>query len=117
MDWLLKAIIQSKGKVLSWPFDQSENNPEKTQQSLLTKILRDNSDTEFGQKHRLISIRNVTDYRKNVPIYDYEGLEPFIDKSSKGFRNILTSEPPLRFNVTSCTTRGDLRLGDCWPDL
>lgn len=62
--------------------------------------------TVFGIQHRL---EHATDYKKwkeCVPIQDYEGLKPLIDRVKAGESNILWPKKPLYLAKTSGTTSG-----------
>jgi hypothetical protein len=48
----------------------------------------------------------VADFAKHVPIRDYEGLKPYVDKVVKGESNVLWKGKPLYFAKTSGTTSG-----------
>lgn len=76
---------------------------EETQLKLLKAILRENAQTEFGIAHNFNMISNMDEYRKNVPVQEYEQLAPFINRQMSG-EIALTSAPPLYYARTSGTT-------------
>ena len=63
-------------------------------------------ETEFGADHHFDKIKTVHDFKKRVPIRDYEDLKPYIDKVRMGEKNILWKGKPLYFAKTSGTTSG-----------
>jgi hypothetical protein len=73
------------------------------QQTIFSHIIKKLSQTAFGKKH---NIKPHTDYYafiKNMPIYDYEQIKPWIEKS-KIEANILRPEKIQRFAASSGTT-------------
>jgi len=62
--------------------------------------------TEFGKAHQFASIKSYEDFKKNVPIHDYEDLRPYIDRVTKGEPNILWPGKPEYLAKTSGTTSG-----------
>lgn len=63
-----------------------------------------NKDTEYGRKYGFAKIRSLEDYRKAVPIVDYEDIREHIDRETRNEKNILTAEDPILFAQTSGTT-------------
>ena len=80
--------------------DAMEHAPE-FQESLLQKILRENSDTEFGRKYDFSSILNVEDYRSRVPISSYEDRRSDIERMAAGHKGILVGSDVEVFEETS----------------
>jgi hypothetical protein len=62
--------------------------------------------TEFGRDHNFATIKTHEDYVKQVPIRDYEGFKPYIEKVKEGKHNILWKGLPIYFAKTSGTTSG-----------
>ena len=82
------------------------SNPIETQAKTFNKLLLKGTDTEFGRDHNFSTIKNYEDFKNQVPIRDYEGLKPYVDKVVKGEKNILWPGQPLYFAKTSGTTSG-----------
>ena len=82
-------------------FSQQLRSPEETQQAILTRLLSQHAATAFGQAHGFASIRSAADYRRQVPLADYEILEPWIQRIKRGEENILTAERVTHFVPTS----------------
>jgi len=62
--------------------------------------------TAFGKDHDFGSIRNYEDFKKRVPIRDYEGLKSYVERVVKGEPDILWPGKPAYFAKTSGTTSG-----------
>ncbi|MFP4105168.1 MAG: GH3 auxin-responsive promoter family protein [Phycisphaerae bacterium] len=76
------------------------------QERFLLRLLRMHEETEFGRKHGFAKIRSVDDFRKAVPINEYDSLKPYVDKVLQGRTTALlpADQPPLMFSMTSGTT-------------
>nr|WP_315161460.1 GH3 auxin-responsive promoter family protein [uncultured Flavobacterium sp.] len=82
------------------------NNPIETQKKVLQKLIKEAKKTQFGIDHHFDQIKTQQDFAKQVPVRDYEGLKPYVDKVVKGQENILWKGKPLYFAKTSGTTSG-----------
>ena len=80
--------------------------PIETQQKVFRELIEKASATAFGKDHNFSSIMTYEDFKKAVPIRDYEDLKPYIDKVRKGEENILWKGKPIYFCKTSGTTSG-----------
>ena len=83
-----------------------KNNPLSAQQSVFSKLIMQAKDTSFGQDHLFTEINTYEDFKKNVPIADYEELRPYIDRVVNGEENVLWPGKPLYLAKTSGTTSG-----------
>jgi hypothetical protein len=62
--------------------------------------------TRFGKDHGFESIETYDDFKRQVPIRDYEGLKQYIDRLLQGESDVLWPGKPLYFAKTSGTTSG-----------
>ena len=76
----------------------------KTNFELLKDLLEDNKDTEYGKKHNFAQINSIEDYKKNVPLTEYNDYKSYIDRMVKGEENILSAYKIKNFNCTSGTS-------------
>ena len=96
--YFARFIVQ---KNLAW-----KNNAVKAQENLLKNLLKTAKNTKFGFDHNFAEIKNYDDFKKNVPIRDYEDLSGYIENIKKGEANILWPGKPIYFCKTSGTTSG-----------
>ena len=82
------------------------SNPVETQERVFKDLIQQAKGTQFGKDHNFSGITSFSDFAKNVPIRDYEGLKPYIEKVKKGEENILWKGKPIYFAKTSGTTSG-----------
>jgi hypothetical protein len=80
--------------------------PFRTQQEIFKHLIEQAKDTAFGRDHDFGSIRNYDDFKKRVPVRDYEALKPYIERVVHGEENILWKGKPIYFGKTSGTTSG-----------
>ena len=89
-------------KMKSWKTDAI-----KIQEKVLQDLIAQAKSTKFGNDHHFSEIKNYGDFKKHVPIRDYEQLkDPYINEMVKGEENILWPGKPLYFSKTSGTTSG-----------
>lgn len=81
-------------------------NPVETQEKVFKSLIQDAKETQFGKDHNFAQIKSFSDFAKHVPVRDYEGLKPYVDKVVKGEENVLWKGKPLYFAKTSGTTSG-----------
>ncbi len=76
------------------------------QNTIFESIIKSAANTEFGKEHHFAEIENHNDFIDRVPIRDYEGFRPYIEKIKEGKHNILWKGMPIYFAKTSGTTSG-----------
>ncbi len=69
-------------------------------------LIQEGKSTIFGRDHDFESIKNYDDFKKNVPIRDYEELKPYIQQVLEGKPNVLWKGKPEYLAKTSGTTSG-----------
>ena len=82
------------------------NNPHKTQEKVFKYLISEGCKTAFGKDHDFISVNNYEDFKKRVPVKDYEGLRAYVDRIIVGEDNVLWKGKPIYFAKTSGTTSG-----------
>ena len=76
------------------------------QEKIFNHLLHNGKKTAFGKEHGFDSISTHSDYTSKVPIRDYEGLRPFVDRILRGEGDVLWPGKPKYFAKTSGTTSG-----------
>jgi len=101
---LIQIVLGVTGYRQAAGFAKRCQDPRKTQEALLGRILEVNAGTVFGQEYGFSSIRTIEEYQKRVPVHPYEDLEPYIQRAIQGEPKQLTADPPILFATTSGTT-------------
>lgn len=82
-------------------FARALKAPEPTQVAWLMERLRMDADSEFGRAHGFRSIRNYRDFTRQVPLRDWSGFSPWIERIQSGERGVLGAEDPSHLAPTS----------------
>lgn len=93
-------------KIATRKVNKWAKNPHKTQEKVFKELLKKGKKTVFGKDHHFDDIKTYEDFKKNVPISDYEGLKPYVDRVVAGESDVLWEGKPLYFAKTSGTTSG-----------
>jgi hypothetical protein len=85
-------------------FDDATWDPRRAQEQKLLEIVRRNENTDYGREHGFADVRSIADFQRAVPQNSYETLSPYIERTLKGDRDVLTAEEPMMYATTSGTT-------------
>jgi hypothetical protein len=88
-------------KVRAW-----SSKPFEMQDHVFDALIAGGKKTLFGKDHDFNSIKTYEDFKKRVPIQDYEGLKGYVEKIKNGEPDILWPGKPVYFAKTSGTTSG-----------
>jgi len=83
-----------------------KKNAVAAQQETMSQLVGAAKDTAFGRDHQFSSIHTYEDFKKQVPVRDYEELRPYIDRVVAGESDVLWKGKPAYFAKTSGTTSG-----------
>lgn len=78
--------------------------PHDVQQELFKKLIHSAKNTEFGKKYRFNEIKNPEQFRREVPVFTYEEISPYIERNMRGEQNILWPSEIKWFAKSSGTT-------------
>ncbi|MFD0748986.1 GH3 auxin-responsive promoter family protein [Mucilaginibacter calamicampi] len=76
------------------------------QQKTFHQIIEQAKQTAFGRAHHFDQIKTYDDFKRLVPIRDYEELTPYIKRVIDGEENVLWPGKPAYLTKTSGTTSG-----------
>ena len=91
MTKIVNEIRWTDGQNVRRRLEDITHNPMRSQEEFLMRLVRENTKTEYGRKNNFKSIRNVDDFRRDVPLTSYEDYIPYIERLANGERNILTA--------------------------
>jgi hypothetical protein len=96
---IFAGIVAKKTK--SWAYQAR-----KTQENVFRELIHTAKNTAFGKDHDFGEISSFKDFARKVPIRDYEGLKPYIERIKNGASDVLWPGTPLYLAKTSGTTSG-----------
>ncbi|MCU0358356.1 MAG: GH3 auxin-responsive promoter family protein [Cyclobacteriaceae bacterium] len=80
--------------------------PGEVQHNTFKYLINEAGKTVFGRDHHFSSIHSYDDFKKLVPVRDYEDLKPYIERMLTGEPDILWKGKPAYLAKTSGTTSG-----------
>jgi hypothetical protein len=78
--------------------------PEDVQHELFEKLIEQGSQTVYGKQHHFHQISSYQDFKKLVPLTNYESMKPWIDRLMEGEQHLLWSQDTKWFAKSSGTT-------------
>jgi hypothetical protein len=84
--------------------ERLRRRPEEAQATVFDTLIEAGKQTEYGAKYNFKNIRNIEDFRNNVPVCDYSVFQPYIKRMRSGENNILWNTPVRWFAKSSGTT-------------
>lgn len=96
ISWFLKKRKHQIELFVKYPHD--------VQDELLLRLLDRAKHTEFGKSHYFSTITNYDQFSENVPIQQYESIEPLIERCRKGEQNLFWPTHIKWFAKSSGTT-------------
>lgn len=79
-------------------------NPIDTQKQVFNHIVGSAQFTEYGKKYGFEHINSIAEFKKNVPVNDYDSLKPYIERILQGEQNLLWPSQISWFAKSSGTT-------------
>ena len=76
------------------------------QDEIRRELVRTARDTEFGRAHGFAYIRTYGDFKRRVPLGDYEDFRHYADRTRRGLADVSWPGRPKYFAKTSGTTSG-----------
>ncbi|NVK48188.1 MAG: GH3 auxin-responsive promoter family protein [Cyclobacteriaceae bacterium] len=96
MTWIFKNRL---GQIESFKQD-----PHTVQEEVFRELIEAGRQTKFGKEFGFNSIRSYEDFSRKVPLFDYEGIKPYIDRVMKGEQEVLWNTEVEWFSKSSGTT-------------
>lgn len=101
---LLSPAISRFARLRLWSIEQWLEDPLAAQFAVWQDLLAAGQYTEFGRTHNFSSIQSLADYKKAVPLQDYDSLKGYIERMMNGEENVLWNTPVTWFAKSSGTT-------------
>jgi len=94
--WFIKKRIHQIGLFKQYPVE--------VQRELFNMLIDEAALTRFGLEHGFSKIKSIEDYKKAVPIRNYEAYKPYINQLREGQQNVLWPSRLKWFAKSSGTT-------------
>jgi hypothetical protein len=101
---LLSPAISRLARMRLWGVENWITFPVASQRNVLQHLITQAQYTEFGRKYSFSRLFTVRDFKKRIPIHEYQDLKPYIERMMKGEENILWNTPINWFAKSSGTT-------------
>ena len=87
-----------------WRIENWSNHPVAAQREVLQHLVTAAQYTEFGKKYHFSKLFTVKEFKKMVPIHEYDDIKPYILRMMNGEENVLWNTPVKWFAKSSGTT-------------
>lgn len=94
--WVMKKRLHQ--------IDLFRKYPLEVQQELFERMMANAVRTEFGKQYGVTGVASYDDFRKTIPLQDYDTLKPWIDRLMAGEQNLLWPQETKWFAKSSGTT-------------
>ena len=107
MSTSLRLFNAAFGQYLRWRvprLERTRREPGEFQERWLDALLIHGRHTSFGRDHGMRDVRSYEAFRQNVPVRDYDGHAPYINRMIDGERSVLWPGFVKWFSKSSGTT-------------
>jgi GH3 auxin-responsive promoter len=87
-----------------WQIEQWVLDPVAVQREVLQDLVTSAQYTEIGRKYNFSKLFSIKEFKKAVPIHEYDDLKPYIQRIMQGEENLLWNTPINWFAKSSGTT-------------
>ncbi|MBS1948894.1 MAG: GH3 auxin-responsive promoter family protein [Bacteroidetes bacterium] len=101
---LLSPALSRLARMRLWQMERWVQDPIAVQREVLQDLVTAAQYTEFGRKYGFSKIFSIKEFKKAVPIHEYDDLKPYIQRIMNGEQNILWNTPINWFAKSSGTT-------------
>ncbi|HRN47058.1 MAG TPA: GH3 auxin-responsive promoter family protein [Agriterribacter sp.] len=101
---ILSTTISQLARMRLWRIEAWVQHPVASQREVLQDLVTSAQYTEFGRRYNFSSLFSTRDFKKAVPIHEYDDLKPYIQRMMNGEEHILWNTPIRWFAKSSGTT-------------
>jgi hypothetical protein len=110
--WLIRLALTIIGKKGLAELRKTSQNAKQSQEKALRAFLNTSKGTVYGKEHDFTAILEAKtpeelfkSFQKQVPVNDYEGLRPYVERHKNGEAGVLFPGKPKMYATTSGTTK------------
>lgn len=100
----LSPAISKLARMRLWRIENWSNHPVAVQREVLQELVTAAQYTEFGRKYHFSRLFTLREFKKNVPVHEYDDIKPYILRMMGGEENVLWNTPVKWFAKSSGTT-------------
>lgn len=101
---ILSTTISQLARMRLWRIEAWVAHPIASQREVLQDLVTSAQYTLFGRKYNFSTLFSIRDFKKAVPIHEYDDLKPYIQRMLDGEENVLWNTPVRWFAKSSGTT-------------
>jgi hypothetical protein len=101
---LINTAYRFYNRKLLRELDYSIRDPFPFQEETLKHLVSRGKNTVFGKEHGMENMGSIRKFQQQIPLRDYNALEPYIQRMLKGEENVLWDKPPSWFALSSGTS-------------
>ncbi len=101
---LLSPAISRLARMRRWQIEHWVLDPVAVQREVLQDLVTSAQYTEFGRKYDFSKLFSIKEFKKAVPVHEYEDLKSYIQRIMQGEENLLWNTPINWFAKSSGTT-------------
>ncbi len=101
---ILSPAISRLARMRRWQIEQWVLDPVAVQREVLQDLVTSAQYTEFGRRYNFSKLFSIRQFKKAVPIHEYDDLKPYIQRIMQGEENLLWNTPINWFAKSSGTT-------------
>jgi hypothetical protein len=100
----LSPVISTLARMRIWRIKNWTNHPVAAQREVLQNLVTAAQYTVFGKIYHFTRLFTLKDFKKKVPIHEYDDMRPYIMRMMEGEENVLWNTPVTWFAKSSGTT-------------
>ena len=93
-----------------WQIEQWVLDPVAVQREVLQDLVTSAQYTEIGRKYYFSKLFSIKEFKKSVPIHEYDDIKPYINRIMEGEENLLWNTPIKWFAKSSGTTNDNSKF-------
>ncbi|ASZ10478.1 GH3 auxin-responsive promoter family protein [Chitinophaga pendula] len=101
---ILSPAISQLARLRMGRIEHFMQYPQQVQQQVFQNLISAAQYTEFGKQYGFSNIFKMDEYKRRVPIHDYDSIKPYIQRVMEGQQNVLWNTPIKWFAKSSGTT-------------
>lgn len=104
---VIKKITQSVFRKYFRDVEEFIKKPTSVQEDNFSYLLKHGRNTLIGSEFQFDKVRGISDFQKNVPIFRYEDLRPYLDEIIINKKSNVLWDTPVRWFAMSSGTTSD----------